>query len=137
MMTQSNSSHTHTLSNHHYNPLYKTHSLVIFSFSPNTLHLNFPKISTTLFRILKLEFVVFDSQPLEWLFQSKYFFNFYQLSSENMLSLTTFYMKGISIRWFMWIYENHRWLDLFTFRKVLKLCFSHLYVRITKQNYLN
>lgn len=52
----------------------------------------------------KLEHVMFDgSNPLERLFQTDQFCNFYQFFPENILSMMSFYMKAEALCWFKWM----------------------------------
>lgn len=59
-------------------------------------------------RTPKIELSPFDGTgPLEWLFQVEQFFSFYNIPSENRLSLASFYMKGDALSWFKWMHQNH------------------------------
>lgn len=68
---------------------------------------------------------MFDgSNPLEWLFQTSQFSEFYQLPPENRISMMSFYMKGEALCWFKWMHQSQLLLDWPSFTKALELCFD-------------
>lgn len=92
--------------------------------SPYATHPTPNQFSHT-FRTPKIELSVFDgSEPLEWLFQAEQFFSFYNIPSENRLSLASFYMKGDALSWFKWMHQNHQLFDWTSFSKTLELRFG-------------
>lgn len=77
--------------------------------------------------LLKLQLNSFDGQdPLDWLFQAKQVFAFYQVPPELCLSMTMFYMRGESLSWFKWMHHNHQLMDWETFIYALEVRFRPL-----------
>jgi hypothetical protein len=58
------------------------------------------------------------------LFQAEQFFAFYNIPTENRLSLASFYMKGDALSWYKWMYQNHQLFDWASFSKALELHFG-------------
>ena len=77
------------------------------------------------YRTPKIELSPFvGSNLLEWLFQAEQFFLFYNIPPKNRLPMTSFYMKGDTLGWYKWMFQNNQLSDWATFSWSLELRFG-------------
>ena len=73
----------------------------------------------------KLQLTFFEGpDPLDWLFQTEQYFNFYHISPKNRLSMVPFHMSGEALSWFKWMHQNHLITDWPSFTRSLELRFG-------------
>jgi hypothetical protein len=62
---------------------------------------------------IKLDIPRFDgTEPLNWIFKIKQFFEFHRTPEDQRLSIASFYMEGDALTWFQWMFTNgqlHSW----------------------------
>lgn len=45
---------------------------------------------------------------LGWIFKINHSFNIYNISEEQRISKTSFYMDGQTLQWYQWMYNNNQ-----------------------------
>lgn len=113
-------------------PHYNLQHNLFPSFPQNS---NIPQPS---FRTPKIELGIFyGTNALEWLFQARQFFSFYNIPHENRLPMTSFYMKGETLGWYKCMFQNHELSDWHAFSKAFELRFRPSTYENHQANYLN
>ncbi|CAM8882331.1 unnamed protein product [Rhodiola kirilowii] len=76
-------------------------------------------------RLPKLEIPFFSGENVVgWLFQIERFFQFHATPTDQKLFIATFYMTGIALSWYQWMYSTHQISSWEAFRRNLELKFG-------------